>query len=263
MAKIFAGLFATLLASTALAEALPAPSPTVYLANLTWPEVRLAIDSGKTVALLPTGGIEQNGAHMTLGKHDIIVTWTAGRIAEDLGNALVAPVMPFVPEGGYDPITGHMFGAGTITLAPDIFAAVLDSEARSMKAHGFRLICFIGDHGESQPVQEQIAAKLSAEWQGSGFRVVSLHDYYAENGQEAWLLAHGETRRSIGRHAGIEDTSELLALSPANIRPDLAKHGGGQGSDGDPDRASAERGRVMLELKVATGVREVRGFLEK
>ena len=263
MAKVFAALVATFFAAAAAAEELPDPSSTVYLANLTWPEVRQAIDSGKTVALLPTGGIEQNGAHMTLGKHDIIVTWTAGRIAEELGNALVAPVMPFVPEGGFDPISGHMLGAGTITLAPDTFGAVLDSEARSMKAHGFRLICFIGDHGESQPMQERIAAKLSAEWQGSGVRVVSLHDYYAKNGQEEWLLAHGETTQSIGRHGGIEDTSELLALRPANIRQNLAKPGGGQGSDGDPNRASAERGRVMLELKVATGVKEIRSYLGK
>ena len=71
---------------------------TVFLEDLTWTEVRAAIDSGTTTIIVPTAGTEQNGPHMVLGKHKYIVTWAADRIARELGNALVAPVVPREPD---------------------------------------------------------------------------------------------------------------------------------------------------------------------
>ena len=227
------------------------PPDDLYLANLTSPEVRRAIDSGRRVVILPTGGIEQNGPHMVLGKHDVIVRWTAGRIAQELGNALVAPVLSFVPEGGTDPLTGNMWGAGTIDLPPALFGAVLEAVAASLKSHGFRLICLIGDHGLSQAVQAQVAARLTAQWQSDGVRVLQVGDYYAANGQAEWLQAHGETAAAAARHAGVTDSSELLALAPRGLRPELM-------ADGGAGRADAGTGRALLELKVAAAVHQIR-----
>src|SRR5579872_850181 len=83
---------------------LTAPLPdTVAIADMTWVEVRSAIARGYTTVIVPSGGIEQNGPHMILGKHDRIVGFAAGKIATALGHTLVAPVISFVPEGGYDP----------------------------------------------------------------------------------------------------------------------------------------------------------------
>ena len=76
---------------------------TVFLEELTWTEVRDALRAGRTTILLPTGGTEQNGPHMALGKHNYIIKYTSERIARRLGNALVAPVMAYVPEGDIDP----------------------------------------------------------------------------------------------------------------------------------------------------------------
>ena len=88
----------------------------VFLEELTWTEVRDAVQAGKTTVIVPTGGTEQNGPHMILGKHNIIVKFTAGEIAKQLGNALVAPVVAYVPEGPIDPPARHMLFPGTITL---------------------------------------------------------------------------------------------------------------------------------------------------
>src|SRR5229473_7140987 len=83
---------------------LTAPLPdTVEIADMTWVEVRSAIARGYTTVIVPSGGIEQNGPHMILGKHDYIVGWAAAEIAKELGQTLVAPVIPYVPEGDYDP----------------------------------------------------------------------------------------------------------------------------------------------------------------
>ncbi|MCC7098827.1 MAG: hypothetical protein IT500_04490, partial [Rubrivivax sp.] len=40
----------------------------VRLERMTSPELRAAIAAGTTIALIPIGGTEQNGAHMVLGK---------------------------------------------------------------------------------------------------------------------------------------------------------------------------------------------------
>src|ERR1700674_1712792 len=115
---------------------------TVQIADMTWIEVRSAIAHGYTTVIVPSGGTEQNGPHMILGKHDYIVRWTAGRIAAELGQTLVAPVIPFVPEGGYDPPDGHLRFPGTIGVSEQAYAQMLDGIARSLKAGGFRTICF-------------------------------------------------------------------------------------------------------------------------
>ena len=56
----------------------------VFLEELTWTEVHDAIQAGKTTVIIPTGGTEQNGPHMILGKHNIIVPFTAGEFPGNL-----------------------------------------------------------------------------------------------------------------------------------------------------------------------------------
>jgi len=68
-----------LVASTAHAQ-----TRSVYVEDLTWPEVRDAIASGKTTAIVYTGSTEQNGPHMALSKHNFIAHYVAGRIAQEL-----------------------------------------------------------------------------------------------------------------------------------------------------------------------------------
>ena len=70
---------------------------TVFLEELTWTEVRDALADGTTTVIIPTGGTEQNGPHMVLGKHNYLVKHKAGEVARRLGNTLVAPVMAYVP----------------------------------------------------------------------------------------------------------------------------------------------------------------------
>jgi len=115
---------------------------TVEIADMTWVEVRSAVARGYTTVIVPSGGIEQNGPHMILGKHDRIVRFAAGRIATQLGKTLVTPVIPFVPEGNFDPPQGHLKYPSTIGVSEQAFAEVLDGIARSLKAGGFKTICF-------------------------------------------------------------------------------------------------------------------------
>ncbi len=253
-------------ALTAWSRPLTAPLPEgVSMEELTWVEVRELIQSGATTIIVPTGGVEQGGPHLVIGKHNYIVRHTAGRIAEALGNALVAPVMAYVPEGDIESREGHMAFAGTLSLPEPVFSTVLENTARSLRAHGFRVIALLGDSGGNQASQAAVAEKLNAEWAGSGVRVIHVSDYYdpAVNGQIAWLKDQGESQFFIGSHAGIRDTSELMAVFPEGVRPDQMAWAGGlftetTGVIGDPTKASAERGEVMLQLKVEAALRQIR-----
>lgn len=250
----------------AVTRPLTAPLPnTIAMADMTWPEVRAAVERGYTTVIVPSGGIEQNGPHMVLGKHDYIVRFTAERIASELKNALVAPVVSFVPEGDFVPPTGNMQFPGTIGVSDEVYAGLLEGIARSLKSAGFKTICFIADHGQSQAPQNDVAARLTRAWAKDRVTVVSVADYYADDAQTQYLLAQGETRASIGDHAGITDTSELMAAHSEGV--DLRRFAempftfAASGASGKPMRASAERGRALLEIKIEAAIRQIRASL--
>jgi creatinine amidohydrolase/Fe(II)-dependent formamide hydrolase-like protein len=255
-------LLAVLLAVASLAHAAD-PKSTAYLEELTSTELRERIAAGATTALVPVGGTEQNGPHMVLGKHNVRVRALAGRIAERLGQAVVAPVLAYVPEGAIDPPAAHMRFAGTISIPEPVFEAVLEATARSLRRHGFRTIVFLGDHGGYQKSQERVAAKLDREW-SPAVRVLALTEYYRAS-QTAYvdaLKGRGFGADEIGSHAGLADTSLALAIDPALVRRDLlargVKPGTPDGVQGDPRRATAELGQLGIERIVEASVAAIR-----
>ena len=248
-------------AALGLAATLGAQRPNLlaapYTETMTWTDIRAAIDGGKKVIIIPTGGVEQNGPHMTLGKHNDIVTFAAGLLAEKL-NGLVAPTVKWVPEGNNPDVVQRQ--PGTITNPSPAYESLLDAAARSEKVHGFTDIVLIGDSGGNQRGLTAVADTLNKEWAGTGVRVYALTDYYSKGHADiyAWLEKDfGWNRQTVGSHAGIMDTSQLLYVNPAAVRTaNILPSGGGQGSgvNGDPTKASAELGKKMIEIKVNNAV---------
>ncbi len=240
----------------------PAGVPdTVFLEELTWTELRDAIQSGRTTILFPTGGTEQNGPHMALGKHNAIVRHAAEQIARRLGDALVAPVLAYVPEGNIDPPTGHMRFPGTITLPEQHFRAVAEYAARSFKAGGFKDIVLIGDSGGNWRGLQTVAEMLNREWADTDVRVHYVSEYNRGRRFNDWLLGQGESPRDIGSHAGIMDTSVLMAVAPTMVRVDKLAPGGDfqeTGVAGNPTRANAAYGRKGLALQIDGAVSRIR-----
>lgn len=237
--------------------------PSLYLEDLTWTEVAAAQAEGFDTVIVPTGGTEQNGPHVILGKHNYVVRQASGEIARELGHTLVAPVLQYVPEGEIGPEkTGHMRWTGTLTVSDEVFEAVLDSAARSLIAHGFDTILFVGDSLGNQAGQQAVAARLSQEMKGRGVLVASVSDYYDNNGQVDYLVANGFVPDQIGGHAGIRDTSELLVVNPNGVRDNVVVPPEGQdpGFSGDRSLASEAIGEKMLALKVDAAVRQVRAI---
>ncbi|MCC7215648.1 MAG: creatininase family protein [Burkholderiales bacterium] len=254
-------LAAGLLAGVA-ATAADAPQ-TVFLEEHTSTELASAIEAGRTTIIVPIGGTEQNGPHIVLGKHNVRAKALAAKVAAALGNALVAPVVAYVPEGGTDPPTGHMRYPGTITVPPDAYRKVLISAARSFRLHGFRDIVLLGDHGDYQKDNQAVAAALAREWAGTGVRVHAIAEYYraATEGFAQSLKTRGHTDAEIGLHAGLADTSLALAVDPKLVRVDRLAAAGplpARGVTGDPRRASAVLGQAGVDAIVAQSVDAIR-----
>jgi creatinine amidohydrolase/Fe(II)-dependent formamide hydrolase-like protein len=231
--------------------------PSIFLEDLTWTELRDEIAAGKTTIIMPIGGTEQNGPALALGKHNRRVKLLSERIAVALGDALVAPVIAYVPEGSISPPSGHMRFPGTISVPEAAFEAILESAARSFKQHGFKDIVFLGDHGGYQANEKNVANKLNREWASSNVRAHAVTQYYDATQIDFVRILRGQgfTLSEIGTHAGLSDTSLMLALDPSLVREDrlsnLSKFGSAEGVYGDPSKASARLGSLGVDAIVS------------
>jgi creatinine amidohydrolase len=189
-AVVLAGLTATVGASTMVAQTRVTPDAarpiaageSLWAEELTFMDVREAVRSGTTTIIIGTGGVEQNGPYVAGGKHNFVLQTVLPYIAREIGHALIAPIVKFVPEGDIEPApTGHMQYAGTISLEPATFEALLTDICRSYKAHGFLDIVLLGDSGGNQAGMEKVADALNQKWSAGPARVHYLRAYYFED----------------------------------------------------------------------------------
>ncbi len=220
---------------------------TVFVERLTWTEVRDAVHAGKTTIILPAGGTEQSGPYVALGKHNRRVEVLSERIARALRNALVAPVIAYVPEGALHPAAAHMRFPGTISVPPGVFEATLEAAADSFRVHGFKDVVLLGDHGGYQANLAAVAERLNRRWASTPARAHFIAGYY----------------RTGGGHADLDDTSLMLAVDPSMVRlqalrsaPQPVAADGVYGTD--PRAASAERGRALADAQVTAAVQAIR-----
>src|SRR5258708_4819010 len=146
-------LFLALLTASLCLAQTPAP---VEIELMTYPEIAAAIRQGKTTVLVYNGGTEQRGPHAVLGGHTLMARGTADAIARRLGNALVAPVLPFSPTDGH---LNAKF-PGTVSVPMDIFVRTNEAVVASMVVNGFKHIVLMGDHGDGQKELDALAKTL-------------------------------------------------------------------------------------------------------
>jgi len=212
---------------THIQELLAAPNPleasdSVWIEELTYIEVRDRIADGHTTVIISTGGIEQNGPYLATGKHNVILRSLCPAIARDLGNALCAPVVGFVPEGNLDPPSGSMRFPGSITVRDETFHALLSDIAESMKIHGFKDIVLIGDSGGNQRGMTAVAEELNKRWTGSGVTVHDVIEFYTPGWEQTEkytkeVLGVTESKND-GHHDDIWVTAMMMVTDPSSVR---------------------------------------------
>lgn len=238
----------------------------VFLEDLTWMEVRDAIKAGKTTIIIATGGVEQNGPYLATGKHNVILRATTDAIARKLGNALVAPIVAFVPEGNIDPPSSHMKYPGTISLTEQTYAALLTDICASLKSHGFENIILLGDSGGNQKGMKAVAETLTAKWANSKARVHFIPEYYDYGGIAKWLKSQGINQSDEGLHDDFAITAQMIYVDPTTARAKQRQAAGKFSINGvnlDPIEKTKEWGKKIVDYRAETTTAAIRKAMEK
>jgi creatinine amidohydrolase/Fe(II)-dependent formamide hydrolase-like protein len=238
----------------------------VFIEELTWMEIRDAMRAGKTTVIIPTGGIEQNGPYLATGKHNYILRATTEAIARKLGNALVAPIVPFVPEGDIEPASLHMKYHGSISLTEETYRRLLVDICASFRAHGFAHIVFIGDSGGNQDGMKAVAAELNSKWAGGKSQVHFIPEYYDYKGVEEWLQNQGIQQTPEGYHDDFAITAQMMVVDPTTVRMKQRIAAGKfriNGVDLAPASKTIEWGRKIVDYRAGVTVAAIRKELGK
>lgn len=233
------------------------------LSEMTWPDVAQAVANGATTVILPLGATEQHGPHLPLGTDTFRAAALAKRLAAQLPESLVAPVLPI---GCSDEHTGF---PGLFSLSSETLAAVLVDCAQRMVGWGVRQLILLSAHGGNEQALALAGDRLRQQlpqlrvWLPAALTQVA-----------APLLAIAEedaiAPETLGLHAGEGETSEMLYLCPELVRMEHAVPGytgdmvkilprlreaglrplAPNGILGDPQPAQATRGERYLLAEV-------------
>jgi creatinine amidohydrolase len=246
----------------------------VEMELMTYPEIYAAVhEQGKTTVLVVNGGIEQRGPHAVLGGHSLTAKPQGIDIARKLGNALVAPIMPFSIAGRHlNPKT-----PGSVNIPGPIFAAVNEAIVDSMVVNGFKNIVLMGEHGGGQKELEEVAKKTNAKYGPQGVHVFFCGDFYekTQNEFQQWVIANHLPPSS---HGGIPDTSLMMYLGgDAWVRKDKLVAGDpllppgtrrdpntplvDNGVIGDPRPSTPEMGKRYFDMKTKNAVAQIQSMI--
>ncbi len=232
----------------------------VWMEDLTWVELKARIDAGANTVILPTGGVEQNGPYIALGKHNWVVAHAAQEIASALGNTLVAPVVRVVPQGDMAKPAGNLLFPGTLALREDTFERVLTDVVLSLAYAGFQHIYLLGDHGLSQAVQLRVATQISDRLRKAEIRVWHVAAFYQPALEAAFLKNQGIGVALQGDHAGVADMAQIMGIDSSFVRqinnplPEAAQ----MGFSGQPDLATPLMGREILKLRIDAAIEQMK-----
>ena len=252
-------------------------SPGIDFELMTWPELQRAIhEQGKTTALIFNGGTEQRGPQGVSGAHTFVAHEVGIAIARELGNAILAPVLPYSVNKASAKLPG------TIGVTGPVFAELNQEVAEQLITNGFKNVVLMGDHGGGQKELAEVAAKINAKYADQGIRVVYCGDVYAKVGAdfEKWVV---ENNLPLGEHASLKDTSELLYLEGNRpwIRKELIatavgdpvrKPGESRSADamrvgngivGDARPSTPDIGKRVVDLKVNYAITQIRQLLDQ
>jgi creatinine amidohydrolase len=233
------------------------PVDTVFMEDMTWLEIRDAMKAGKTTVIVPAGGLEASGPFLILDKHQRMLRGSTDMIARKLGNALIAPVIRYVPPD--DGNRGNYLGDFNISLAA--YKSTLSDICTALKNDGFKEIVLIGDHQGAQQGMKEVSEELSQKWTGGSTRVHYIAEYYdrrAVNNYVKTTLGITEARGGFGDN--YYNTAILMAVSPESARLQERTEANQLTVNGvniKPIEKTTENGKVILQMQTDQTVKAI------
>ena len=236
----------------------------LFTEELTWMEIRDLMEQGIDTILIASGGVEQNGPYLVTGKHNIVLRATTEAIARKLGNTVIAPIIPFVPEGDFSPPSLHMKYPGSISLSEETFERLVADICTSFHVTGFKHLVLIGDSGGNQSGMQKVAERLNAQWSADVTRVHYIADYFNYPKVTKFVEERGIKEVSEGLHDDFGMSAVMLSIDPHSIRTDERIAAGKfriNGIDLGPVDKTAAWGRQIIDFRASAAVEAIRKSL--
>ncbi len=236
----------------------------IRIEDLTWKEIKNAIERGYQSVVFTLGSTEQHGPALPEKTDTTQGEYIANSLAKKLTYTLQAPTIS----------TGcsehHMSFPGTITLRKKTLQMIIEDYVSSLTQHGFRNIIIIPFHGGNFGPLKEILSNLQQ--QNSGANIITFTELPEFiNLIESMCVEAGLTSEEAGGHADVWESSNMLFLDEEHVKPnDFMKGYTGKigkeeidlifskgmtvltenGILGDSRRAARAYGKVFLEKTV-------------
>jgi creatinine amidohydrolase len=244
------------------------------LEELTWPQVD-ALDRERTLFMLPVGMLEVHGPHLPIGTDILGLNYEADRASRRLSLALPDWNIVMMPpisygQGGANELGGRLVHPGTYAIRQSTLRALVADLGGQVAQNGFKWVFVLNGHGAPT---HNIAINEACDFISETFRVTMLHvtgllradAAIQSKGQKVnarYFSADQLSSFGMDVHAGVGETSGVLAIRPDLVSPqykklpgqvgrsleelrDIAAAPGWQGYLSDPAKATAAHGRAV------------------
>lgn len=187
------------------------------LENLTWLQVRQAVEEG-TGVIIPVGATEQHGPHLPLGTDWMCATAVGLSVAEETNMIVATPLTYGCPSR---PLSGGGQGfAGTTSLRPTTFMNIVRDTIREFVRHGFKRFAILNWHYENGNfLYEAIRDVVES---SDAVRAVVFETCLKELTDETvQAVFEGQYLGRAIEHAATYETSIMMYIHPELVRAEL------------------------------------------
>jgi creatinine amidohydrolase len=244
-----------------------------HLAKVPFPEAERIARSGRALAILPVGVVEEHGAHLPLGLDSFAAEVYAEAVAPHLEEkgyeVVVAPTIPYgVARAAID-------FPGTLSLEPQTLKSLVVDVGRSLARHGFDRLVILNGHRDLSHMKalEDASGRLMEEKTARVLCVgfTSDPDLTAACYRDGVPQLSRSVRPDREGHGGEWETSLALHAFPDLVKQDIVQGlepnfdydvdafraetkdywslSNGSGYFGSPQSASAETGKNVIAIR--------------
>jgi creatinine amidohydrolase/Fe(II)-dependent formamide hydrolase-like protein len=241
----------------------------LWLEELTWMEIRDAVQAGSTTVLILTGGVESNGPHLASGKHNYSNALMGPSLARSLGSTLIAPLVTLEPGNPSGPV---MLGNTGPMVSQETYIAWLVDMGDSLRGMGFTEVYYLGDSGGNQRGMAAAAEQLTARYHGTPTQFHHVPDFYNHDKVRQYIqeelhipeeMEYSASSGSDGIHEELSITSIMSVIDPMSIRFNQRVGAGRASINGislEPLSETQELGRKLIDFRTNITVEAIQAL---
>ena len=244
----------------------------VWIEDLTQPELRDMMKDGYTTVLILTGGVEDNSANLALNKHNINNKLLGEMIARKLGKTLVAPLVTLEPGNAGNNVR---IGRAGPMVSQATYVAMLYDIGNFLRSMGFKEIYYLGDSGGNARGMQAAADSLTKVYAESPEKVYFKHvpEHYNHTAVVQPFIQNelkipeqiriGASQGSSGLHEELGIDATMSLVDPQSIRFEQRKKVGQDSINGVKFQSLKwlqDLGRKVAELRTTTTVNAINAY---